>query len=46
MVITVRNPCHKLQQGRSFTPVSFQSALPGFAGQFSVGDNSAIFLAE
>ena len=40
MVITVRNPCHKLQQGRSFTPVSFQSALPGFAGQFSVGDNS------
>jgi len=40
MVITVRNPCHKLQQGRSFSPVSFQSALPGFAGQFSVGDNN------
>jgi hypothetical protein len=39
MVITVQNPCHKLQQGRSFTLVSFQSALLGLAGQFSVGAN-------
>jgi hypothetical protein len=40
MVITVQILCHKLQQSRSFTLVSFQSALRGFAGQFSVGANN------
>ncbi|MBP6902888.1 MAG: hypothetical protein KBC73_22535, partial [Burkholderiaceae bacterium] len=46
MVITVQNPCHKLQQGRSLTLVSFQSALRGFAGQFSVGANRLHFNAD
>ena len=40
-MITVQFPCHKLQQSRSFTLVSFQSALRGFNGQFSVGANTA-----
>jgi hypothetical protein len=40
MVITVQILCHKLQQSRSSTLVSFQSALRGLDGQFSVGANT------
>lgn len=44
MVITVQNPCRKLQQGRSLTLVSFTSALQLLDGQFSVGANTEIFI--
>ena len=43
-MITVQNPCRKLQQGRSLTLVSFTSALQLLDGQFSVGANTEIFI--